>query len=132
MVSIVVIKSSTTCTFKDLSRKGTGYLNSRLTLTWVAHPTHSSGSSLFWIPSAKSCWLLGSRRISAVAPTLWNILPLEVKIAPTFLAFQKSLETLICYLAWSPNGACTLGVADRVEKIPTPKLPIVLVFSFPI
>lgn len=49
--------------------------------------------------------LPGSRRaFSAVAPALWNILLLGVRLAPTLLTFQKILKTWLCLLAWGFSG----------------------------
>lgn len=61
------------------------------------------------ISSAKEFWLVGFRRkaFSTMAPALWNILPYEMRLAPSLLMFQKSLKTWFCQMAWGLNGGAS-------------------------
>lgn len=58
------------------------------------------------VPTSQGIWLLGSRRrkFSIVAPALWNVLPPEVRLALSLLAFRKSLKTWFCQMAQGTNG----------------------------
>lgn len=53
-------------------------------------------------PIRKEYHLIEAKRrvFSAVAPTFWNIIPPEVRLAPTLLAFQKDLKTWLCHRLW--------------------------------
>lgn len=61
---------------------------------------------------------------------IWNILLLELRLTPALLPFQNNFKPGLCQLTWCPNRD-TLGwewLMDR-EKIPTPVLPVLIVFS---
>lgn len=47
---------------------------------------------------------LRRRAFSAVAPTLWNILPLEIRCVSSLLIFRKGLESWSSWLAWGTDG----------------------------
>lgn len=61
--------------------------------------------------TVKEFQLAGSRRtaFTFMASYLWNILLLEVRSIPTFLAFWKGLKTWLCQLAWGCEGALYPG-----------------------
>lgn len=58
------------------------------------HPTRCSRTGMLQVLSAKAIHLTGSQRLafSAVEPILWNMIPPEVRLTPTLLSFQKSLN----------------------------------------
>lgn len=50
---------------------------------------------------------MGSRKrpFFAIVPTLWNIIPLEVRQALALWVFWKGVKTVLCQLAWDlQNG----------------------------
>lgn len=57
-------------------------------------------------PLIQEFWLAESRRriFSAMVPVFWNIRSLEVRSAPTLLAFCKSLKTCLYQLACGSDG----------------------------
>lgn len=74
---------------------------------WSSPPVPAEG--ILRILSAKEFQLAGSERkaLSAVAPTLWKVLPSEGKLVPIPLTFEKSLKTCLCQMAWAPNGGAS-------------------------
>lgn len=90
---------------------GAGYPRNCLPPPNRIGPPHS-----LWIPSSKLFGLVGPGQedFSAVAPTFWNILPLEARSAPTLMAFQGSLGSG----GWprARMGHSGLRMADGVER----------------
>lgn len=62
--------------------------------------------------SARDLHLVGPRwqAFSAVAPTLWNILSPEIRLAPSLA--QKSLKTWLCHQTWS-----FWGIGDISQRL---------------
>uniref|UniRef100_A0A8D0BC31 Reverse transcriptase domain-containing protein n=1 Tax=Salvator merianae TaxID=96440 RepID=A0A8D0BC31_SALMN len=89
-------------TYKALHGLGPGYLRDRLLPHVSQRPVRSHRVGLLQVPSANQCRLAGprGRAFSVAAPTLWNQLPLEIRTAPTLLAFRKILKTHLCRQAW--------------------------------
>lgn len=61
---------------------------------------------LLLVLPTKMCWLVGPRRnaFSITMPILWNIIPLEIKLALTVLAICKALKPWFCVMAWAPKN----------------------------
>lgn len=64
-----------------------------------SHPINQAGKAAN--PSIKEFQLAESwkRTFTVAAPTLWNILPSEVRRPPTFLACRIGVKTWLCDLA---------------------------------
>lgn len=73
--------------FKTHLGLGSGYLKDCLLLAIFTHQIQSNRLGMLWVLSAKEHWLAGTRRwaFSAVAPTLWNIVPSEIRMTLTLL-----------------------------------------------
>ncbi|XP_070618653.1 uncharacterized protein, partial [Erythrolamprus reginae] len=89
-------------TYKALHGTGPEYLRDRLLPHESQRPVRSHRVGLLRVLSTKQCRLAGprGRAFSVAAPTLWNQLPPEIRIAPTLLAFRKLLKTHLCRQAW--------------------------------
>uniref|UniRef100_A0A8C6VN49 N-terminal EF-hand calcium binding protein 3 n=1 Tax=Naja naja TaxID=35670 RepID=A0A8C6VN49_NAJNA len=62
----------------------------------TAHrPVCSHRQGLLGVPLARQCWLATprGRAFSVGAPTLWNQLPLELRLAPDLHSFRHDLKT---------------------------------------
>lgn len=70
---------------------------------------------ILWIPSARECWLPRTRRwaFSAVAP----VLPSEIRIAQTPLAFQKALKTWLCTLVTKYHKFSQVGCLKILSNL---------------
>uniref|UniRef100_A0A803SLJ1 Reverse transcriptase domain-containing protein n=1 Tax=Anolis carolinensis TaxID=28377 RepID=A0A803SLJ1_ANOCA len=81
--------------YKALNGLGPAYLRDRISYHKPARPLRSSGEALLSPLPISQARLVGTREraFSAVAPRLWNSLPIEIRQAPTLLAFRKDLKT---------------------------------------
>ncbi|XP_058052944.1 uncharacterized protein LOC131205078 isoform X2 [Ahaetulla prasina] len=85
-------------TFKALHGIGPGYLRDRLLPPIASHrPVRSHREGLLGVPSAKQCRLAGprGRAFSVGAPTLWNELPLGLRLLSDLRAFKRELKTFL-------------------------------------
>jgi hypothetical protein len=84
-------------TYKSLHNDAPPYLSNLLNPYNPPRTLRSSNTSLLSIPLMKSC--SGRRSFSYSAPSLWNSLPLHVRLSPTLLSFRASLKTHLypCY-----------------------------------
>jgi hypothetical protein len=84
-------------TYKSLYNSAPAYLADLLNPYNPSRKLRSSNASLLSVPFVKSC--AGCRSFSYSAPTLWNSLPLHVRLSPTLLSFRASLKTHLypCY-----------------------------------
>ena len=80
-------------TYKSLHNSAPSYLSNFLKPYVPSRRLRSSDASLLTIPFVKSC--SGRRSFSFSAPTLWNSLPLRVRLSPTLLSFRASLKTFL-------------------------------------
>lgn len=83
----------------DLSRPTlheAGLTNGLSLPNYIHHPIGTSRRGILWVLSTKECHHPGPRKkaFSAMEPTLWNIVPLELKIGPNCLAFRKALKSI--------------------------------------
>uniref|UniRef100_A0A8C6XMC9 Reverse transcriptase domain-containing protein n=1 Tax=Naja naja TaxID=35670 RepID=A0A8C6XMC9_NAJNA len=83
-------------TFKVLHGLGPGYLREHLLLTSNAdRPVRVHRLGLLRVLSTRQCWLAvpRGRAYSVAAPTLWNQLPLGLRLAPDLCSFHHDLKT---------------------------------------
>lgn len=85
-------------TFKALFGLGSGYLRDCLLLVIFTRQIQSNMSGMLWVLSAKEHWLAGTRRwvFSAVTPTLWNIVPSEIRMTLTLLVLHNGMKIRLC------------------------------------
>ena len=76
---------------------GTTDLKDRLLPYEPARPLRSGQEALLKVPSLKEVRGMAcrSRAFSAVAPQLWNALPVEIRLALTLLAFRRQAKTFL-------------------------------------
>lgn len=55
------------------------------------------GDGMLWAPSPREVHLAQARRraFSVVTLSLWNIIPIELRLAPTLILFHKALNTWV-------------------------------------
>uniref|UniRef100_A0A803U0C0 Reverse transcriptase domain-containing protein n=1 Tax=Anolis carolinensis TaxID=28377 RepID=A0A803U0C0_ANOCA len=84
-----------TIIYKALNGLGPAYLRDRISYYKPARALRSSEEALLSPLPLSQARLVGTREraFSAVAPRLWNSLPIEIRLAPTLLAFRKVLKT---------------------------------------
>uniref|UniRef100_A0A8C6YEM4 Reverse transcriptase domain-containing protein n=1 Tax=Naja naja TaxID=35670 RepID=A0A8C6YEM4_NAJNA len=82
-------------TFKVLHGMGPGYLRERLLPASSTNlPVRAHRRGLLRVPSATQCHLgTWGRAYSVAAPALWNLLPLELRLAPDLRTFRHELKT---------------------------------------
>jgi hypothetical protein len=78
-------------TFKTLRHSTPSYLHSLLTPYVPPRRLRSSDQQLLCVPRLKSS--SGRRSFSFAAPTIWNALPLSLRLSPTLQSFRSSLKT---------------------------------------
>uniref|UniRef100_H9G469 Myosin IE n=1 Tax=Anolis carolinensis TaxID=28377 RepID=H9G469_ANOCA len=127
-----------TIIYKALNGLGPAYLRDRISYHKPARPLRSSGEALLSPLPISQARLVGTREraFSAVAPRLWNSLPIEIRQAPTLLAFRKDLKTWLfrCEeyvqegIRWSPiDYFNNKVVCDLIEnKVNPPGLMSIL------
>ncbi|XP_070582622.1 LOW QUALITY PROTEIN: uncharacterized protein [Erythrolamprus reginae] len=143
-------------TYKALHGTGPEYLRDRLLPHESQRPVRSHRVGLLRVPSTKQCRLAGprGRAFSVGAPTLWNQLPPEIRIAPTLPAFRKLLKTHLCrqsggfteasFKPWSANKSKwqTGSMFSRTSSLPIsaffpayqaslPDKPLISTISYP-
>lgn len=94
-------------TFKIFHGKGLGYLRDHLFPITSACPTRSGNGGILWIPSARDLHMMGPSDmidISIMVPFSWNILPLEIRLMPSFLTFWKCPKTWLYNQVWGSQG----------------------------
>lgn len=81
-----------------------GTASSQCHLSLSSSPTEEACGSFHYL---RECHLSGSRcRVfSSAAPAPWNIIPPEVRLAPTLMAFWKDLKTWLWHLGWGSEGS---------------------------
>lgn len=77
------------------------------------------------------------REFSAIAPPLWNILPLQVSQAPIFLAFQNEVKQgfVVSYGGLRGSHSCVVGwYAERppLAFLKNFKQGLIILYSFQI
>lgn len=85
-----------------------GYLRDNLFYIYPSHPIKQEGHVVG--ASTKEFHLARSRQcaFSAVVPTLWNINPPEVRLAPSLLAFWKDFFSQPCGPMRSQQSSCVV------------------------
>lgn len=80
--------------YKALHGMKPGNLKDHLSLVTSTSPIKPGERGKLWILSIKECHLMEPRRraFSPAKPALWHHIPLEVRSAPTLLAFQKAMK----------------------------------------
>ncbi|XP_067316846.1 uncharacterized protein [Anolis sagrei] len=81
--------------YKALNGSGPKYLADRISAYEPTRALRSSGEALLSVPPVSQARLAGTREraFSVVAPRLWNTLPVEVRQAPSLMAFRRGLKT---------------------------------------
>lgn len=80
-------------TYKTLQSQSPSYLSDLLNFYAPARSLRSSNLHLLAVPRMNSC--SGRRSFSFAAPTLWNALPLHVRLASSVSSFRSSLKTFL-------------------------------------
>ena len=87
-------------TFKALNNLAPSYLSDLLPLHAPTRCLRSAGANtLKTIRTKRRTW--GDRAFSAAAPSLWNDLPLPIRLAPNIELFKHSLKTHLFNLAFT-------------------------------
>jgi hypothetical protein len=87
-------------TFKALHDMAPPYLQDMLSYYTPSRQLHSSNQCLLTIPKAR-LKSYGSRAFSVSAPTLWNMLPLELRTGESDMCFKTGLKTYLFREAYS-------------------------------
>ena len=88
-------------TFKAIYGHAPGYLTDLITIKVQSRYTLRSASGLTLnYPSVKLKKTLGDRAFSSAAPTLWNSLPLHIRLVDNFERFKSVLKTHLFKLAF--------------------------------
>lgn len=85
--------------YKCLNGKGPMYLCDKLQLYQPSRNLRSGSNYLLVVPKTR-CSTLGDRAFSAVAPRMWNQLPMDIRQSKSVDAFKNSLKTHLfrkCY-----------------------------------
>lgn len=86
-------------TFKCVKGSGPIYLSNLLNLKEATRSLRSSRDSmLLQLPRTSS--RLGERAFSVAAPTIWNSLPIELRMEENLESFKKKLKTHFCVIAY--------------------------------
>lgn len=80
-------------TYKTLQTKQPSYLQDLLTPHAPSRPLRSSNQLLLSIPPLRTA--AGRRSFSFSAPTLWNSLPLDVRLSTSLSSFRSKLKTFL-------------------------------------
>ena len=80
-----------TLTFKLLKFDSPTYLSCLLKPYLSARALRSHGQQLLATPRVKTC--IGSRAFRVAAPSVWNSLPLHVRLSPSIDIFKRELKT---------------------------------------
>jgi len=80
-------------TYKSLHNQAPSYLTNLLKPYVPVRKLRSSDASLLSVPFFKS--VSGRRSFSYSAPSLWNSLPLHLRLSPTLVSFRASLKTFL-------------------------------------
>lgn len=80
-------------TFKVLNNMRLCYLRYFLSLVASVHPGRDLAVGMLWVPLARDIHLVDPRRnsLSAMATTLWNVLPPEIRLAPSLFISRPEL-----------------------------------------
>ena len=81
-------------TFKALNGMASVYISDMLPVYSQPQPLRSEDNYLLHVPKHRLEGF-GKRSFSKAAPTLWNPLPLELKLSPSVDAFKKGLKTYL-------------------------------------
>lgn len=87
-------------TYNTLNEKQPGYLNAILTPSTPARLLRSHNGTNLSVPRVKTS--TGARAFRSGAPTLWNMLPVPVRSAPSTTTFKQRLKTHLFGLAFPP------------------------------
>ena len=85
-------------TYKTLNFKEPIYLHNLLTYCSSSKNLRSESRQLLVLPRSRS--KLGSRAFSVSAPSLWNSLPIEIRLSNSVYSFRKKLKTYFFPLAF--------------------------------
>ena len=80
-----------TLTYKLLSANQPANLRSLITSYVPPRLLRSSDQCLLTQPRTRAC--IGQRASSVCAPTIWNSLPLSIRLSPTLATFKHKLKT---------------------------------------
>src|ERR1700761_4656304 len=80
-------------TYKCIHNSAPPYLQELINPYTPSRLLRSSDANLLSVPTMKSC--SGRRSFSFSAPTLWNSLPINIKLSPTLSAFRSLLKTFL-------------------------------------
>ena len=81
-------------TYKCINGLAPSYLSDLLHHHQINRTLRSNTQHLLVIPPTK-LKTFGDRAFSIIAPTLWNSLPINIKMAPTTAVFKKHLKTFL-------------------------------------
>jgi len=96
------IKFKIACiTYKTISTTQPAYLYSSLKHYTLSRTLCSSDSKLLFVPRVRTCF--GSRSFAVAAPTIWNSLPLAIRICVSTYSFRCQLKTFFYNLAFRPS-----------------------------
>ena len=87
-------------TYKALNKLAPSYLSDLLPLHAPTRCLRSAGTNTLKTIRTKH-WTWGDRAFSAAAPSLWNDLPLPIRLAPNIALFKQSLKTHLFNLAFT-------------------------------
>ena len=87
-------------TYKTLNYKEPIYLYNLLKYCSSSKNLRSESRQLLVLPKSRS--KLGSRAFSVSAPSLWNSLPIEIRLSDSVFSFRKKLKTYFFPLAFPP------------------------------
>jgi len=96
------IKFKIACiTYKTISTTNPAYLYPSLKHYTPFRTLRSSDSKLLFVPRVRTCY--GSRSFAVAAPTIWNSLPLAIRISVSTYSFRRQLKTFCYNLAFRPS-----------------------------
>ena len=95
-------------TFKLLTCQQPSYLSNTITLYNPPRVLRSSNQLKLDSPSISTAF--GARAFSVASPSVWNSIPLHIRLSPSQSSFKQHLKTFYFTLAFS--SACNLTASD--------------------
>ena len=88
----------TVLTYTLLSTAQPSYLSCKITPYVSGRRLRSSGSGTLTVPRIKTA--IGSRAFRSAAPSVWNLIPVDIRTAPSLESFRVKLKTHYFQLAF--------------------------------